>query len=127
MIPEVLSKIVDLNEKEYSDLVVSSKVYFYKVRLILIDKSFIDISIPSKSFKNRFNFHWERRHLDNTFYRYDNFPNTKWKKIKGYPYHFHCGSQDKVAESKFGKKIIKGFGDFMEFVRIRLNEINKNK
>ena len=32
--------------------------------------------------KNRFDFHWERTHIDKTIYRYDNFPDAKFKKIK---------------------------------------------
>ena len=87
-----------------------------KLRLILKDGSFIDIRVSQK-IKNRFDFHWERRHIDKTIYRYDNFPNTRFKKLKTFPYHFHKKKENKVVESSFGKRLPDAFIDFMEFVR----------
>ncbi|KKQ34618.1 MAG: hypothetical protein US50_C0042G0007, partial [Candidatus Nomurabacteria bacterium GW2011_GWB1_37_5] len=55
-----------------------------KVRLALKDKSFIDIRV-SRLIKNRFDLHWERSHVDGTIYRYDNFPDIKFKKLKNFP------------------------------------------
>ena len=87
-----------------------------KLRLILKDKSFIDLRVSQK-IKNRFDFHWERRNINGTIYRYDNFPNTKFRKFKTFPYHFHKKREDKVVESPFGKKLPVALTDFMEFVR----------
>lgn len=68
----------------------------YKLRLFLKDKSFIDIHLSQK-IKNRFDFHWERRHIDNTIYRYDNFPDIRFKKLKSFPYHFHKEQENKTV------------------------------
>lgn len=87
-----------------------------KLRLILKDKSFIDIRI-SQDIKGRFDFHWERRQINGTIYRYDNFPDTKFKKLKTFPCHFHIKKENKVAESPFSKTLPEALIDFMQFVR----------
>ena len=85
-----------------------------------MDNSYIDVYLGGPRFSERFSFHWERRHIDDKFYRYDNFPNTKWKKLKSFPYHFHNGSENKVAEPKFSKRPTSGFRDFMKWVKDKL-------
>lgn len=92
-----------------------------KLRLIFRDGSFIDIRISQK-IKNRFDFHWERRHVDQTIYRYDNFPNTRFRKIKTFPYHFHKEKESKVTESPFRKELPLALIDFMEFIRETLKK-----
>lgn len=87
-----------------------------KLRLILKDKSFIDLRLSQK-IKNRFDFHWERRHLDQTIYRYDNFPGKRFKKLATFPFHFHQKQENQVIKSPFSKSLPKAFVDFMEFVR----------
>ena len=87
-----------------------------KLRVVLKDKSFIDLRI-SRSVKNRFDFHWERRHIDGSIFRYDNFPDTRFKKLKSFPYHLHYQKENKAVESKFRKTLPAGFVDFMNFVR----------
>ena len=89
---------------------------FEKIRLILEDSSFVDIRV-SRKVKNRFDFHWERRHVDGTIYRYDNFPDTKFKKLTTYPYHFHDKNEGAAKSSPFRLKLPYAFIDFMEFVR----------
>lgn len=90
-----------------------------KLRLILNDKSFIDLRL-SRKIKGRFDFHWERRHINGKIYRYDNFPNTKFKKLKTFPYHFHKEREEKVIEWPFRKKLPDAFIDFIEFVKSEL-------
>lgn len=90
-----------------------------KLRIILKDKSFIDIRI-SQIIRNRFDFHWERRHLNDTIFRYDNFPDIHWKRLKSFPFHLHNGQEDKVIETKFKKSLPRAFIDFMEFIRKRI-------
>lgn len=87
-----------------------------KLRVVLKDKSFIDFRI-SQSVKNRFDFHWERRHIDGSIFRYDNFPDIRFKKLKGFPYHFHYKKENEAVESKFRKTLPAGFVDFMNFAR----------
>jgi hypothetical protein len=92
-----------------------------KLRLILRDGSFIDIRVSQK-IKNRFDFHWERRHIDKTIYRYDNFPNTCFRSIETFPYHFHVKREGRVEKSPFRKKLPGALIDFMEFVRKKMKE-----
>lgn len=87
-----------------------------KLRLILRDKSFIDIRL-SQTIRNRFDFHWERRHIDKTVYRYDNFPDARFKQIKTFPYHLHLKTEDKVTAITFRKTLPGAFTDFMSFAR----------
>jgi hypothetical protein len=92
-----------------------------KLRLIMKDGSFIDIRI-SQRIKDRFDFHWERRHIDKTIYRYDNFPNTRFRSIETFPYHFHIKQENRVKKSPFRKKLPEALIDFMEFVRKKMKE-----
>ena len=104
-------------EDQFLDIVIEIlKPSPEKIRLILKDKSFIDIRL-SRNIENRFDFHWERTHIDNAIYRYDNFPDNKFKKLKTFPFHFHFQKENKVVASPFAKTLPKAFVDFMEFVR----------
>lgn len=90
-----------------------------KLRIILSDKSFIDVFLSEK-LPNGFSFHWERSYQNNTIYRYDNYPDPNWKKVKTFPYHFHFQKETKVIASPFAKTLPKAFIDFMLFVRKEL-------
>ncbi|MBU4338985.1 hypothetical protein KKB43_03465 [Patescibacteria group bacterium] len=90
-----------------------------KLRIILKDKSFMDIRI-SQIVRNRFDFHWERRHIDKNIFRYDNFPDIRWKRLKSFPYHLHYKQENKVIETNFRKSLPYAFIDFIEFVREKI-------
>lgn len=92
-----------------------------KLRLIIKDKSFIDIRLSQK-IEGRFDFHWERKHIDKTIYRYDNFPDKKFNKLSTFPCHFHDKQDDVVKESPFSQKLPVAFIDFMNFVRKTLQK-----
>jgi hypothetical protein len=106
-------------EIEFGHLVVDSHPLGEKTRLFLSDGSYIDLWL-SRRLQERFGFHWERRHLDGTMYRYDNFPNTAWRDVATYPRHFHSGSQDTVIAPQFSADLLAGFRDFMSFVQTKL-------
>ena len=108
---ESLARIAEI---EFSEIVSDSVSMGEKLRLFLVDASYIDIWV-SQSLKDRFGFHWERRHLDGTIYRYDNFPDTEWKAVSSYPRHFHNGSQDAVESAPFSMDLSEGFRDFLNF------------
>ncbi len=119
---ESLEEVRKIIEDQFLDIV--QDVFLpseEKLRAILKDKSFIDIRISQKV-KNRFDFHWERRHIDKTIFRYDNFPDIHFKKIKTYPYHFHYLKENKVVEMKFRKTLLFAFIDFMKFVKDRMQK-----
>lgn len=112
-----LEDLSSLIREEFADIITD---IFYptenKLRVILLDDTFIDIFLSEK-LSGVFSFHWERRPRDGTFYRYDNYPDPQWKRLATFPYHFHKGKQGKVVESPFRKKLPAALIDFMEFVR----------
>lgn len=61
-------KIVD---DEFSDIVDDAELYADRVRLILVDNSWIDVRYPVE---NKFSFHWQR---GETIYRIDTAPHHK--------------------------------------------------
>lgn len=110
-----LDEIRRIAEVEFAPIVTDVVIMGVKLRIILTDTSYVDVWV-SKKLENRFGFHWERGHLDGTIYRYDNFPDTDWKHIPTYPFHFHNGSQDAVEAPSFSQDVIQGFRDFMGFI-----------
>jgi hypothetical protein len=92
-----------------------------KMRVLLTDTSYIDVW-ASRKVQGRFGFHWERRHLDESIYRYDNFPDTNWVDVSTFPFHFHEGDQQTVVASPFAQTLEQGFRDFMSFVKRMLGE-----
>jgi hypothetical protein len=113
----LLARIIDI---EYHDIMQgASQVYHDKIRAYLLDGSFIDIWF-SKKMAGRFSYHWERRHLDESLYRHDNFPDPRWKNVSTYPKHFHDGSQAQVSASSIDDDPLKGLRQFMDFVRSRI-------
>ncbi|PIS39348.1 MAG: hypothetical protein COT33_02525 [Candidatus Nealsonbacteria bacterium CG08_land_8_20_14_0_20_38_20] len=117
-----LGILQEIIEDEFLDIVKNIlKPSEEKLRVVLNDKSFIDIRLSQKV-KNRFDFHWERRHINGTIFRYDNFPDIRFKHLKSFPEHFHYQKDNKVIEAKFRKSPKQGFKDFMNFVRSYLKK-----
>jgi len=120
----VLETLRRIAEIEFSDVVLFSDMVGRKLRLWLIDDSYIDVNL-SKKIKGRFGFHWERGHVDGSLFRYDNFPDTAWRHVTTFPYHFHNGSQSNVEDSPFDRDIVQGFRQFLTFVREQLSNVRK--
>ncbi len=115
-----LSQLTRILDIEYHDVLQgASQVYHDKIRAHMLDGSFIDIWF-SKKIPGRFSYHWERRLLDGSLYRHDNFPDPRWKNVSTYPKHFHDGSQAQVSESSIDDDPLKGLRQFMDFVRSRI-------
>ena len=112
----ILKKIADI---EFRNIVRHSFILDYKLRIILIDGSFIDIHVSQK-LKNRFSFHWECK--DEKIFRYDNFPDKKARKVKTFPYHFHYKKQDDILENPFPEDLENGFREFLRFVEKQMKE-----
>ncbi|MEJ2210557.1 MAG: DUF6516 family protein [Anaerolineae bacterium] len=109
---DVLARIAEI---EFSNIVVQTDLLGSKLRLLLVDSSYVDVW-ASRKLEERFGFHWERRHLDGRIYRYDNFPDTNWSDISTFPFHFHDGSQDRVVSAPFAADTEQAFRDFLGFV-----------
>ena len=114
-----IEKLARIAEIEFSDIVDTTELIGTKLRIILTEEGFIDVWL-SRKLSNRFGYHWEDKSTGFS-YRYDNFPNTMWKHVSTYPYHFHDRFQDNVVESsRFEKDIEQGFRGFMRWVRSKL-------
>ena len=115
-----LEELTRIAEIEFFDIVDSTELMGTKLRIMLSREGFIDVWL-SKKLPGRFGYHWEEESTGFS-YRYDNFPDTKWKYVSTYPYHFHEGSQDNVIESsQFEKGVEGGFRSFMRWVRSKLD------
>lgn len=114
-----LSKIKRIVDIEYARIVLSSEIFHDKLRVYLIDGSFVDIWFSTK-IPGRFSYHWEKRHIDGRIYRHDNFPDPRWKKLSTFPKHFHDEFQEKVRESQISNDPIKAIHEFMDFIQGRI-------
>jgi len=118
---ETLRRIAEI---EFSDVIAASGMVGGKLRLWLMDDSYMDVHLSEK-IKGRCGFHWERGHIDGTLFRYDNFPDTNWRHVPTFPYHFHNGSQSNVENAPFDRDIVQGFRQFLTFVREHLSNAGK--
>jgi len=87
-IDELLEKLRELAASLYPEIVVDAEIVYGKLRIYLIDESFIDVWILRR-LSNRYAIHWERRHIDGTIYRWDNTPHEAYRHISTFPHHFH--------------------------------------
>ncbi|MBI5376416.1 MAG: hypothetical protein HZA77_13365 [Candidatus Schekmanbacteria bacterium] len=105
---------------EFSDIVEGTEIVHNKLRIFLKENSFVDIWFSEK-IKGRYAYHWDRRNIDDKFYRYDNIPHKKWRSIKTYPHHFHNGSSRKedTKESDISNDIA-GVRRFFSFIKKKI-------
>lgn len=117
----IYSQLARLALSDFADIVEGTKFIEGKLRLLLKDQSFIDIWLSIKK-KGAYAYHWERRNIDGTIYRYNNLPDREARKLKTYPKHFHNKTERNVVESdlsddpeeavrvllEFARKILKG-------------------
>ncbi|MEB3780409.1 MAG: DUF6516 family protein [Desulfurococcales archaeon] len=87
-IDEILERLGEIAINSYPEIVTSVEIVYGKLRIYLIDESFIDIWI-SRRLPNRYAIHWERRHIDGSIYRWDNTPHESHRHIPTFPHHFH--------------------------------------
>jgi hypothetical protein len=81
-------ELATIAEAEFSDVILHVDQRAEKLRLHLIDGSYVDIWY-SVRLEGRFAYHWERRMINGSVYRYDNRPHEHLKSMKSYPKHFH--------------------------------------
>ncbi len=117
----LIEDVKRIAEIEFSDIVKNTYYSSYKLRILFINNSFLDVYLSHK-LENKFGFHWECMDTKKTIYRYDNFPDKNWQSVSTFPFHFHNGSQDIVEASPFPTKLDTGFRAFMEFIRNKLNQ-----
>jgi hypothetical protein len=89
------------------------------IRIILKDKSFIDVWY-SLNIEGRYSYHWERRPIDGSIYRHNNAPHKRWEEVSTFPKHFHCGSEMNVEESRLSDEPEKALREFLQFASEKL-------
>jgi hypothetical protein len=112
----IYGELAEIAEEEFFDVVLQAQIIGGKLRLQIIDGSYLDIWFSMK-IEGRFAYHWERRMIDGTIYRYDNRPHEKLRYMKSFPMHFHDESDDKIKEGEFGEHPRDILRAFLQIVR----------
>ena len=84
-------------------------------------ESYPDIWLSMK-IKGRFAYHWERRRVNGRVYRYDNRHHEELKHMRGFPKHFHDGSDEKIRESEFSEDPKEVLREFLHIVRLKIHQ-----
>lgn len=84
-----------------------------KLRLLFKDGSFMDIFLAESG---KYSFHWERRKLDGTIYRFDNAPHHLHVGLQ----HLHEGSEERIISYSLRPDPVEAFRQVMEFVKKHL-------
>ncbi|MCX9074041.1 MAG: DUF6516 family protein [Candidatus Methanoperedens sp.] len=77
-------RLSQIAEIEFSDIVEMAEESEDKLRIYLIDESYIDVWF-SRKMEGRYAYHWERGHIDGKIYRHDNIPHKRWEYVKTFP------------------------------------------
>ena len=109
-----LESLGRLAEAEFFEIVQSSAIIENKLRVALVDGSYIDFWW-SEEITGRFAYHWERIRIDGTVYRHDNIPHLRWQAVASFPKHFHAGAQQTVIESDISENPEQGIRQFLRF------------
>lgn len=120
-IDEAYRKIRLLIAKEFPDIAQLTEQIYGKVRVYIIDGSYLDIWL-SRRIPGRFAYHWEHRHIDGGLHRHDNRPHEHLKSMETFPKHFHDGSEEKVSESEIPDEPTEAVRFFLSFIRQKLKE-----
>lgn len=103
-------------ESLFPDIVTSTALVGNKLRIQLIDGSYMDFWW-STQYPDRYAYHWERGHIDGTVYRHDNIPHLRWLNTNTFPKHFHSGDRYSVIESHISDDPENGMLEFLSFAR----------
>ena len=67
--------------------------------------------------KGVYAYHWERKNIDGTTYRYNNLPDKEAKRLQTYPKHFHNKTEENVEESDLSDNPEQAIRTVLEFAR----------
>ena len=130
MILDLYRKLEELALFHFSEIVEDSEIIYSpagrarKLRLYLVDETFIDIWY---SMDKDYSYHWEQRNIRNEIYRHDNAPHHKWRRISTFPKHCHNKRENTVIKSTLPDKPEDAFIEFLSIVRKRLIELKWSK
>ena len=106
--------------EEYVDIVMDVSRIDAKLRVFLIDGSYLDLWW-SEVQEGRFAHHWNRQHVDGTIHRHDNSPHRKWQHIETFPQHYHREHEDTVIASFLPPAPRDAVRAFLTFCRERMS------
>jgi len=98
MTDSLLPVLAGIAEMEFADVTTGYEITQGKLRIYIVDGTFLDVWF-SKHLRGRYAYHWERRRVNNTIYRWDNAKHEVWKNVRTFPHHFHNRTDDDVRES----------------------------
>ncbi|HID27355.1 MAG TPA: hypothetical protein EYP22_05970 [Methanosarcinales archaeon] len=119
----IYDELTEIAEEEFFDVVLQTQIIAGKLRLHIVDGSYLDIWFSMK-IEGRFAYHWERRMINGSVYRYDNRPHENLRNMKSFPKHFHDGSDKEIRESEFGEDPKEILRAFLQIVRAKIREDN---
>ena len=123
MISETYRQLKETFDREFADIIEDSEIILShsgrarKLRINLIDGTFIDIWYSPDG---DYSFHWEQTDIRRQVYRHDNAPHLKWSYVRTFPKHCHDGTQDNVVESHLPDKPEDALREFLLIVRKKL-------
>jgi len=123
-INEAYRKIRLLILREFSDIAELTEQVYGKLRVHLTDGSYLDIWLSQK-IPGRFAYHWEHRHINGGLHRHDNRPHRHMRNMRGFPKHFHNGSEENIVESDLPDETTKAVKLFLTFIRQKMSRRNK--
>jgi len=113
---KIYNKLAQIAISEFAQIVETTRSIDGKLRILLVDKSFIDIWLSVKK-KGTYAYHWERRSVDGRIYRYNNLPDKKAKSLQTYPKHFHNAVEDNLFASDLSDNPEEAIRTVLEFAR----------
>ena len=116
---EFYLRLAEVACDEYPDIVLATEVLEGKLRIHILDGSFLDVWF-SQVMPGRWAYHWERRHIDSTIYRHDNRPHEHLRHLRTYPKHFHVERDEHVEESYLSDEPEEALRQFLTFIRDKL-------
>ncbi|MGQ9570293.1 MAG: toxin-antitoxin system TumE family protein [Thermodesulfovibrionales bacterium] len=113
---KIYSYLKEIALSDFADIVEGTVVIEGKLRILLKDESFVDVWLSVKK-KGVYAYHWERKNIDGTIYRYNNLPDKEAKKLQTYPKHFHNKTEENVVESDLSNNPEEAIRVVLEFAR----------
>jgi len=111
-----LAELERIAREEFADIVVDVYRIDAKLRVLVIDESYIDFWW-SEVQEGRFAHHWNRQQVDGTIYRHDNSPHRRWAHITTFPRHYHREREELVTESILPEDAPEAVRAFLAFCR----------
>jgi len=109
-----LDKLRRIAETEFLVVVRSTTIIRDKLRVVLVDDSYIDFWW-STQIPGRYAHHWERRQDTGTIYRHVNMPHPQSQACASFPKHFHAEDQQTVTESTIADDPEQAVRQFLAF------------